>query len=269
MKNISRLRVMFGLIVITFFSCTEEIEIDSKFSEPQIVIEGNVSTNVGQSIIKITESINITESEFPKVRGAVVKLSDDLGNTEILFESSPGYYLSNTLLGEQGRTYYLEVKNNDKIYSSQCKIPNQVKFDSLIVVKSDLSGSGGFMGVSNNYNISVMYLDPLNEINFYRFVELVNGEIKGSYIFDDRLSDGIAAINKLKRFDRDFKSGDTITVYMQCIDEDVYNYFNSFGKTKGNPLNSPTPSNPYTNIGGAILGYFSAHTVEVKEYIIP
>jgi hypothetical protein len=32
--------------------------------------------------------------------------------------------------------------------------------------------------------------------------------------------------------------------------------------------NSSSPANPYTNLSGAILGYFSAHTVERVDYIL-
>jgi hypothetical protein len=36
----------------------------------------------------------------------------------------------------------------------------------------------------------------------------------------------------------------------------------------GGPGGSSTPANPYTNIEGAVLGYFSAHTYEMKEIIV-
>jgi len=36
----------------------------------------------------------------------------------------------------------------------------------------------------------------------------------------------------------------------------------------GGPANSSTPANPYTNIEGTELGYFSAHTYEMKQSVI-
>jgi hypothetical protein len=59
--------------------------------------------------------------------------------------------------------------------------------------------------------------------------------------------------------------GDVLKIEMQCIDEFVYEYFNSFGNTLGG---SATPANPYTNIIGSELGYFNAHTSEMKEKVI-
>lgn len=40
------------------------------------------------------------------------------------------------------------------------------------------------------------------------------------------------------------------------------------GQTMGGPGNSSTPANPNTNIEGAVLGYFSAHTFEKKQVVI-
>ena len=45
----------------------------------------------------------------------------------------------------------------------------------------------------------------------------------------------------------------------------VYEYFESMGNVNMGP-NSSSPVNPYTNLKGAKLGYFSAHTVE-RKYI--
>ena len=68
-------------------------------------------------------------------------------------------------------------------------------------------------------------------------------------------------------FNRYLSKGDTVTVEMQCIDKTVYEYFNSFGNLGMGPSSS-TPANPYTNLNGAVLGYFSAHTSERKSVII-
>jgi hypothetical protein len=56
-------------------------------------------------------------------------------------------------------------------------------------------------------------------------------------------------------------------VEMQCIDKPIYEYFNSFGNLGMGPSSS-TPANPTTNLDGAVLGFFSAHTSESKSIII-
>jgi len=257
-----------ALLFLTI-SCTEKIDLDLNSSDPQIVVEGSVATNNETTVIKLTNSVNFDESNiFPAVQGANVVLSDNLGNSELLNEISPGVYATNTLTGIVGNTYYLSIAKDYKTLTSSSRIPKQVAFDTLRVEKSNGTGGPGGMGSTTNYDVFVSYLDPGEETNYYRFVEMVNGEIKSSYIFDDRLSNGNYTTSPLIRFNRKLSNGDTLQVIMQCVDENVYNYFNSFGNLMGGPASSSTPANPYTNIEGGVLGYFSAHTFELKEVII-
>jgi len=266
MKNIIYIISILFLVV----SCTEKIDIDLNSSDPQIVIEGSVSTNE-VTIIKLSNSVNFDESNtFPKVEGAIVELSDNLGHAEMLHELSPGMYSTSTLTGVVGGVYSLSVQKDGKILKSTSTIPNQVAFDTLIIIKTDETGGGGpgGMGKSSTHDLVVGYFDPADEVNYYRFVELVNGKMISSYVFDDRITNGSYTRNPLISFDRTLTNGDTLQVIMQCIDENIYDYFSSFGNLMGGPGNSSTPANPYTNIEGGVLGYFSAHTGEVKQVII-
>lgn len=268
MKILIKLTILSIVILsIIVSSCTEEIDIDLNSSDPQIVVEGNVTT-LGESVIKISKSVNFDESNnFPMVQNATVELYDDMGNSEILSELSPGFYTS-SLIGIEGRSYSLIVQVDGLQFSSFSKIPDNVKFDSLIVTKASGTGGIGGSGFSSNYEVAVKYKDPANESNYYRFVEFVNGEITNSYVFDDRLNNGQNVTRTLLNFNRELDSGDVLQVEMQCIDKPVYEYFNSFSNLQGGPGGSSTPANPYTNIDGAVLGYFSAHTSEIKEKVI-
>lgn len=190
-------------ILILLVSCTEKIDIDLNSADPQIVVEGSVATNGETTIIKLSNSVNFDESNnFPVVEGAFVELSDNLGNTELLDEISPGTYSTNSLTGIIGNTYYLSITKDNKTLTSSSRIPKQVAFDTLRVEKSNGTGGPGGMGSTTNYDVFVSYFDPGDETNYYRFVELVNGEIKSSYIFDDRLSNGNYTTSPLIRFNR-------------------------------------------------------------------
>jgi hypothetical protein len=99
----------------------------------------------------------------------------------------------------------------------------------------------------------------------------VNGvQVKRVFVENDQLSDGRAVTSMLYQQDIEIKRGDKIDVDMQCIDPDMYNYWNSLSNQGGNsPQNSATPSNPPSNIDNNALGYFSAHTIQRKTIIIP
>lgn len=269
MKNLI-LILSFIIGLFLFSSCTKVIDIDLNSSAPQVVIEGNISNNGLPAIVKITESINFDESnDFPNIEGATVTLSDNLGGIEVLAETSPGIYTSSTMTGSIGNTYFLNVEFNGELLTANSTIPNQVPFDSLTVeVNTNSSGGFGPESQTSSHNVIIQYQDPVVEVNYYRFVEYVNGIFEQSYIFDDDLSNGLLVTRDLTRSDRDLSSGDIIKIEMQSIDFRVYDYFFSFGNLFGGPSSSSTPANPNTNISGSKLGYFSAHTFETKEFII-
>lgn len=261
--------LLISYVLLLFSSCTQIIEIDLNSTNPQIVVEGNISTTNDACVIKLTKSINFDdENVFPFIENASVEILDNEGNKTILEEKTPGIYSSSTLKGKEGKTYYLNIQKDGKILKSSSVIPNKVKFDSLTIEKS--IGMGGFGGAIQDvyYTLYVNYTDPKNETNYYRFLEIINGKTVKSYIFDDRLTYDSNTKQSLVHFDRELKTGDKLEVIMQCVDKNVYNYFNSFGNLMGGPGNSSSPANPYTNIDGGALGFFNAHTSEAIQVII-
>lgn len=256
-------------------SCTKVIDVDLNSSDPQYVVEGNLP--LGEiATIKITESINFDESNvFPLVENAIVSITDNQGNYELLSETSPGVYTSSSMIGELGKTYRLAINVGGKELSSQSIMPSPVSFDTMVVVEQASTGGGGpggggqGGGSGTSYDVTVQYTDLAGESNYYRFVEFVNGELEASHVFDDRLADGVLTQNTLMSFNRNLDSGDTLRVVMQAISKEVYEYYNSFENLAGGPQGSSTPANPYSNVIGTVLGYFSVYSSEEKVFIVP
>ena len=260
--------IILAMCLFSLFSCTKEIDIDVNSSDPQIVVEANLD-NENPINIKLTESVNFDDDNiYPAVEGATVVLTDNFGNSETLTEISQGNYIGSSIIGNINSTYTLSILANGKELSSVCTIPNQIPFDSLIVNAAS-GGPGGGPGGGSSHEVIVEYFDPGNESNYYRFVEYKNDIYVNSFIFDDRLSNGTINKNTLQSFNRTYNSGDVLKVEMQCISKDVYEYYRSFGNLFGGPANASTPANPNTNVQGTKLGYFSAHTIQTKIYIIP
>jgi len=260
------------ILGILLTGCTENISLDLNSSDPQIVVEATIPTGMKARVV-LTKSVNFdAENKFPAVKNAIITLTDNVGHSEIMREYSPGVYFSDSIVGIIGNVYSLSIKTDDKTITSSCTIPNQVKFDSLIVTKAETFGSK--MGDNSTekgilYDVKVQFKDPASEKNYYRFVEYVNGISTGKvYAYDDRLTNGKKNEKNLRNFTLNLNEGDIITVEMQCIDKAVYDYFNSFGNVTMGSQNSSTPANPYTNLAGCTLGYFSTFTTEKKQVII-
>ena len=262
-RNTSLILLCASALVLS--SCTEEIEIDLNSAEPQLVIEGSVSTS-GDPVILLSRSVNFDESnDFPKVENALVELSDDHGNREILSESAPGTYTTSFLSGMEGRTYTLSVTSGEEYLQAESRIPEKVELDSVIVNKGTGPVPPGSSESGTFYQVQVVYKDPEGVANYYRFLEKINGITTNQYVFNDQLNDGEVVTQVLFDIERDLGPGDLLEIEMQCIDRFVYDYFNSLILGEGGPGGPSTPSNPISNIEGAELGYFSAHTSESKE----
>ncbi|MCW3787311.1 DUF4249 domain-containing protein [Plebeiibacterium sediminum] len=251
-------------LFILLYSCTETIDIDFNDFDNQYVIEGNVSTDEAP-LISITSTINFDEpNEFPGVPGARVTLTDDLGNIDVLDEISTGLFSKDGFIGQEGRTYSLSVELNNELFSSVCKIPNQVMLDSISIEKEEAS-IWSDVDADSIYNVFVYFQDPIEVDNYYFFVEYVNGEQVRSFPMSDEYSDGEYLDWELHTHDRELNVGDVVTVEMRCISEDVFEYLRDLDQDNGM---SATPTNPITNIQNATLGYFSAHTSQRLELII-
>lgn len=256
------------LITFLLFSicgCKKVIDVHLKNSETQIVITGDVDNRPGPYELKITRTIDFNSANiFPSVSGAVVKISGN-GVTDSLTETSPGVYSTHILQGKAGKTYSMYVSIDGKEYSATSTMPHPVHLDSI----DFRSGRNDALYAVANFQ------DPEGVANYYQFIEYADSEKfrngRGNSVFDDRLSDG-RYINRLLYNDSsDIKSGIILTVQMNCIDQDVYNYFSELLQIAGGGegFSSPTPANPTSNITGGALGYFSAHTTSSRSVVIP
>ncbi len=257
------IKIILPIFLLTV-ACTKTINVDLVDAQPQIVIEANVANIAnGMAQVKISKTVTVSSNNvFPVVRGASVVITDN--NVPInLPEISPGTYEA-PLVAINGHNYTLKVIAEGKTYEATATMPVRVNLDSLIV--ENLA-----FGNKINKTIRPQYTDPVGFGNYYHFREKVNGiRTKSIFVFDDRLNDGGVSTRPL--LDRaadgeEKKSGDVIEVEMQCIDANMYRYFNEIRKLQQN--NSLTPTNPPNNLSNNALGYFSVHTTQRRTVTIP
>jgi hypothetical protein len=253
-----------------FFACEKPIDIDLNSSDPKIVIEGAISDGQGNFTVKLTRSLNFDESnEFPAVSSALVKISDDAGNTEVLDEISTGIYATATLRGIPGRTYTLEVTDEGEVYTASSTMPFPVHIQSASIER----------GISVPFEISAKFLDPPGIANYYRLIQVIErGGSSAIIVDDDRLQDGSTITLSTPLFSGNFsngvpglRSGDSITVVLQSIDKYVYEYLRMLNELQqegllGEPASS---ANPTSNISNGALGYFNAYSSTTKTIVVP
>lgn len=248
--------------VLMLFSCEKEIDVDLNSSDQQLIIEGNITDDLGPYEVRLTKSLNISDTQdFPFIDNALVIVRDLEGEVDTLVHVGEGKYLTSSLQGLQGHTYSLEVNYDGKTYTAISKMPEKVYIDSLRFER--VEGIGFTSGV--RYLIVPVYSDPINFGNAYRYIQTINGERDNSYIvMNDNIANGEVNNRPAQSFDVEIKNGDIVEFEMRCISTDIYDYFFTLSQIAGNgPGGGTTPSNPPSNlIGENCLGYFSAHTVQ-------
>ncbi|MFA5818064.1 MAG: DUF4249 domain-containing protein [Bacteroidales bacterium] len=258
------------IITLILSSCTKVIDIDLNSASPQLVIEGNISDLPGPYSVRLSKTVNFNKTNlFPPASGAIVKISDNTGNSEILTETSPGLYSTSLIQGTPGRTYTLTVTYEEKIYEATSTMPYGVYIDTLTIQEFCNGIQGAATGKIIAKYINVQFYDPSEISNYYRFIQIFNGVPQDDiFLIDDQLQNGQTISNLLAHTRNNFQPGDTVTVLLQRFDKGVYEYFRTLSQLRSAELSS-SPSNPLSNFNNGALGYFSAYSLRSKTIVIP
>ena len=244
--------------------CIKEINYSTEGFKREIVIEANLNDLDSFSNVTISK-MNFLNGDTAKqyISNASILLTDlDTKKTISYRECLPGHYKSSYYMGEAGHDYEMKVMVESNTYIAKCHMPLPVKMDSVDFQDMTIFGGKGFHALVN-------FQDGKGIKNYYRIIQYINGIFDiHTYIFDDRYMDG--KYQNLELYKNDFINiGDKIRVEMYCIDEPIYNYFaqlNNQDLSSGQPI--VAPANPPSNFSGGVLGYFSAHSLQVKELIV-
>ncbi len=267
MKQIHILSTIFvttALFVAT--SCEKVIDITTNNSTPQLVVEGNVSNSNGPHTVKLSTSVNYDESNnFPPVQNALVIISDDIGHSEALKETSAGIYQTSKLKGTPGYTYTLYIKTTDKKeYTATSTMPALVPLERVDIERLAFS-----FDEKDTLDAVAVFHDPPGLGNNYRFVQYINKKQSGAVnVTNDKYFDGNPTRLGLYRKDKEYiKTGDEVSIEMRNIDKANYDYFNTLNDIINN-LGNTAPANPISSFTGGALGYFCAYSATKQTVIV-
>lgn len=240
-------------LALLWCSCEKVIHLNLQNATPKVVIQANIYDQPGPYYVKISKTVPVDESsQFPAVTGAKVVITDNVSQTETLTESLPGTYVTSRMRGFPGRNYSLTVTTGSEVYHAAATMPQAVTLDSIYFTSSVFSGEK---------LTTVRFFDPPFQTNYYRFIYYVNNKLqKEFYVLDDELFDGTTIRYALHSRGSDIKlvKGDQVAVWLESVDQGVYNYFRTAGNEDGT---SASPANPVSNISNGALGYFNVCAV--------
>ena len=252
-----------GLICcgVAFIACQKVVQLDLRTAPPVYVIQGNITDQPGPYQVQITQTTGFyAANTFPGVDGAMVTVADGAGHSEMLIDNGGGIYSTTSLQGVQGQAYSLSVVIGHDSFTAVSTMPYRVNLDSVYITPVLNGGKTVLAAVPGFIN------PPGPGVAYYFFNQTIDGYLdKSLYYGSSEFSAGQVNHFSLERNSSDstLHIGDTVTVEMQCIDKPMYTYWSSLDKAA---TGAPTfePGNPVTNLRGGALGYFSAHTSQVK-----
>ena len=116
----------FGIVIfLILVGCEQKFDPDIEPQESILVFEGFISDQSKSHTIRISESLSFDyDSSFKAVPGFNVTIEDEFGNTIILAEQKPGYYVSDShAKGEIGTRYRMvAVSASGKRYFSHWEL---------------------------------------------------------------------------------------------------------------------------------------------------
>jgi hypothetical protein len=241
---------------IFFLSCEQVLELDLSDIEYQVVIEGIVSNAPSSSKIRIGLAQSAFEKSQPgNLSGALVTLSDELGNSENLKESEPGVFIPSTTSGVPGRGYNLKVQFGGREYSAVSRMPLPMSLDSI----GNVTSTSWF---TFNSTILKYYLTDKPGVEEFCLIKAysLNSSSFVWTIYSDKYANGDEVVLESPEFS---PTGNTVVVDLISIDKAAYEYFYSLRQVLGNSISIPdllrmSDFNPKSNLSNNALGYFSA-----------
>jgi hypothetical protein len=281
MKPSGVFKSLLFFVALLFFSCEKNITVDLPVPEQKIVVEGYIETGE-----KATVTLTKTAAFFAPVdsasllsylvTNAVVTVSDGTTSEQLMLtidtsQYIPVFYKSQTLIGQEGKTYTLTIVVDGKTLTAVTTIPHAVALDSVWYKEQEGRDSLGFAWAH--------LTDPDSLGNCYRWFAKRIGKDKrflapiGS-VFEDKFINGKSfdfAYNRGSEpntYDNEdensrgyFSLGDTIAVKFCTIDRAHFNFWRIEEvqvSNNGNPFAAPAPIPTNINGGIGIWGGYAA-----------
>ena len=165
--------VLFPVILIlslTLIKCIDPFFPKLEDFQSLIVVDALLTDEDAPAYVRITRTTETRDEEMPMVTGAIVSITDDLGNSTSLIEVSEGNYKSDvlTLRGTAGREYTLRIHTADgKEYESNACLLNEARdIDTVYFGQANQTADDG--EVQQGIRVYIDSKDP-SEHKYYRW----------------------------------------------------------------------------------------------------
>lgn len=261
------------LILFSFVSCEDVVNVDLETSNPRLVIEASIlwqkGTSGNEQKIKLTTTTDYYSNVIPVVSGATIFITDS-SNTYTFYENpGTGEYFCGNFNPVINATYVLTVIVNGEIYTATETLK---AVPSIDYAEQDVfNGFGG-----EEIEVKFFFQDNGAEENYYLAKFTSNFNLLPEYdYFDDEFTQGNQMFSLY--INEDMKANDELNFTLYGVSERYYNYMsillNVAGGNGGNPFSSPPATVRgnfvnQTNSDNFAFGYFNLSEIDTTTYII-
>ena len=258
--------IIFITLFISLTSCyvVSENDLFEDF-EPKIVVEAQINNIDRCCYVSIAKTANPNDSisHYP-FSDAQVIVSDNLGNSELLYLVSPGIYTGNEIMGSPNTEYYLLVSIDEAEYTAL-----DVMQKPAIVSKTEIKYIDKFVAEEGNY-IKLYIQKEKSNTSYYKLEVAKNDSLFDSYndliIFEDTYA--IETFEYLIPYA--FQINDTVTIDLHKISSEMYKYYFELSKQTNSSfqyIQAPM-QNPPSNLSNNALGYFQVSAITRLDILI-
>ncbi|WP_062060628.1 DUF4249 domain-containing protein [Aquimarina longa] len=234
------------IIVITFTSCSDVINVDVPVASPRLVVEASIDWQKGTSgneqSIKLTTSTPYFDKEKNnKVQGASVKIINDNDGTEFIFiDQKNGNYITSDFVPVLNQSYTLEIIYNNEVYIAKETMTPVTDVKNITQSIED-----------EVLEVNLMFDDPKDIENFYFVKFKERGDLFPELFYEsDEFSDGNemkVVFSKEEDDDstiQELKPGSIVDIKLHGISKRYYKYIRLMidqSESDGGPF-STTPA---------------------------
>lgn len=268
--------IALSFLASTLSSCQKVVDLKVGEAEPQVAVEGVITHRAGESYVKLQWTKTYFSEDAPKaVQEALVSITDELGNTVVFEEKSPGLYTGPaSFAGIIGRSYQLDVDYDGGSLQASTSLMDTVPILALELIKArpeDPQWEEGY------HLIGTMINQPRVK-NFYKTEALINGQRQQNtasdlVVFNDQaFGDGLTATGVIAFWAEDDPHkpglGDTLSIRLFSLNESSYDFYLALADT---PMQGgffgKNPANLPSNIIGG-LGLFQAYSYTLSGEVV-
>ncbi len=158
------------ILSLTLIKCIDPFYPKLEDFQSLLVVDALLTDEDAPAYVRITRTTETLDEDMPMVTGAVVSITDDLGNSTLLSEVSEGNYKSDVLAlrGAAGREYTLRIRTAEgKEYESDACLLNEARdIDTVYFSQANQTDDEG--EVQQGIMVYIDSKDP-SEHKYYRW----------------------------------------------------------------------------------------------------